>query len=201
MIRYLSAVAAVAAFALAPCRMVYAQQAPVPAPAASPAAPAAPQPVAKDAPLLRVQVVISRYQGEKKISSQPYMLSVSANGARATLKMGTQVPVPTGPVVSNAEGKPVPPSYNYRTVGATIECTARSLDDGRFRLDLTLDDSSVVADDSAAQPFTKGLPQFRSFQIVGAAVLRDGQSAQLTTAAEKVTGDVVKVDVTINVVK
>jgi hypothetical protein len=115
--------------------------------------------------------------------------------------MGTQVPVLAGPAVPGADGKPLPQSFNYRSVGATIECTARSLDDGRFRLDLTLDDSSVVADDAGPQPFTKGVPQFRSFQIVGATVLRDGQSAQLTSAAEKVTGEIAKVDVTINVVK
>jgi hypothetical protein len=155
----------------------------------------------KEGALLKVQVVISRYQGEKKISSQPYTLSVSSNGPRATLKMGTQVPVLAGPTVPGPDGKPLPQAFNYRSVGATIECTARSLDDGRYRLDLTLDDSSVVADDPGPQPFTKGVPQFRSFQIVGATVLRDGQSAQLTTAAEKVTGEIAKVDVTINVVK
>jgi hypothetical protein len=173
--------------------------APAPAPAPIPAS--VPPLPAKEAVLLKVQVVISRYQGEKKISSQPYTLSVSANGTRATLKMGTQVPVPVGPAVQTPDGKPLPQSFNYRSVGATIECSARSLDDGRYRLDLTIDDSSVVADDPGLQPFTKGVPQFRSFQIVGATVLRDGQSAQLTTAAEKVTGEIAKVDVTLNVVK
>jgi len=182
------------------------------APAQQPAAPATPAPApfppslqpppGKEAALLKVQVVIARYQGEKKISSQPYTLSVTANGPRATLRMGTQVPVLATPTVSGPDGKALPQSYNYRSVGATIECTARSLEDGRYRLELTVDDSSVVSDDASSQLFTKGVPQFRSFQISGAtAVLRDGQTTQLTTAAEKVTGEVAKIDVTITVVK
>jgi hypothetical protein len=159
-------------------------------------------PPGKEAALLKVQVVIARYQGEKKISSQPYTLSVTANGPRATLRMGTQVPVLATPTVPGPDGKAFPQAYNYRSVGATIECTARSLEDGRYRLELTVDDSSVVADDASSQLFTKGVPQFRSFQISGAtAVLRDGQSTQLTTAAEKVTGEVAKIDVTLTVVK
>src|SRR5215468_5606207 len=138
--------------------------APAPAPAPIPAS--VPPLSAKEAVLLKVQVVISRYQGEKKISSQPYTLSVTANGPRATLKMGTQVPVPFGPQPSGPDGKTTPSlAYNYRSVGTSIECTARALDDGRYRLELTVDDSSVVADDPGAQPLTRGAPQFRSFQI------------------------------------
>ena len=172
------------------------------APAPAPLPALVPPPAPKDAALLRVQVVISRYQSEKKISSQPYTLSVTANGPRATLRMGTQVPVLASPAVSGPDGKALPQAYNYRSVGATIECTARSLEDGRYRLEFTVDDSSVVADDASSPPLTKGVPQFRSFQISGAtAVLKDGQTTQLTTAAEKVTGEVAKIDVTVTVVK
>jgi hypothetical protein len=40
-----------------------------------------------------VQIVISRFQGERKISSLPYTLSVNANAGtnRASLRMGAQV--------------------------------------------------------------------------------------------------------------
>ena len=41
---------------------------------------------------LKVQIVISRYEGDKKLSSLPYMLSVNA-GRSASLRMGTKVPV------------------------------------------------------------------------------------------------------------
>jgi hypothetical protein len=182
-----------------PARMARGQQQP---PAAPPAAAPVSTPLIREGALLKVQIVVSRYQGEKKISSQPYTLSVTANGPRATLRMGTQVPVPLGPTVAGPDGKAPPVMYNYKDVGASIDCVARTLDDGRYRLELSMDDSSVAGEEQSSQLSVKGVPQFRSFRISGeTAVLRDGQSTQLTSAAEKVTGEVVKVDVTLNVVK
>ena len=51
---------------------------------------------------LKVQIVITRFQGDKKVSSLPYTLSVVANDPRGTgssLRMGAQVPIAprTGP--------------------------------------------------------------------------------------------------------
>jgi hypothetical protein len=168
------------------------------------AAPAATAPSAppKEQPVLKVQVVISRYQGDKKISSQPYTLSVTPNARAASIRMGLQVAVLSSPLVPAADGKMPPAAINYKDVGTSIDCSARSLDDGRFRLELTIDDSSLAPDDQSPPASVKGIPQFRSFRIAGeTAVLRDGQTTQLTTAAEKMTGEVAKVDVTLNVVK
>src|SRR5689334_4782013 len=53
--------------------------------------PAAPKPTLVP---LEVEVVLSRYQGEKKVSSIPYTLNVNANGAPTSMNMGTEVPVP-----------------------------------------------------------------------------------------------------------
>jgi type II/III secretion system protein len=200
-IRHLTAFALGVAAALMPLPIARAQQpaAPTVAPAAPAVAPWA-QPVPlKEGALLKVQVVVSRYQGEKKVSSQPYTLSVTANGPRANLRMGLQVAVPTAPAA--ATDNKFPPAVVYRDVGTSIDCVARSLDDGRFRLELSIDDSSLAADDQSPQPFAKGIPQFRSFRISGTTVLRDGQSTQFTSAAEKVTGEIAKVDVTLNVIK
>src|SRR5690606_34924307 len=104
----------------------------------------APQATADAQIPLRVQLVVSRYQGEKKISSIPYTLSVVANGRDSTsVRMGIQVPVPTTVPKAGAEGFPPMTSYNYRTVGTNIDCTARTIDAGVFRLDLTVEDTSV----------------------------------------------------------
>ena len=44
---------------------------------------------------LKVQLVVSRYSGEKKIGSVPYILSVVANdNDKTSLRMGVDVPVP-----------------------------------------------------------------------------------------------------------
>ena len=42
---------------------------------------------------LKVTLVFSRYQGEKKISSVPHTLWVTADEQRTSLRMGTQIPV------------------------------------------------------------------------------------------------------------
>ena len=46
---------------------------------------------------LKVTVVLSRFQGEKRISSMPYILGVMASGwgpgPKTTLRMGVEVPV------------------------------------------------------------------------------------------------------------
>ena len=42
---------------------------------------------------LEVQVVIAKYQGEKRISSLPYILAVNANSSQAQLNIGAEVPV------------------------------------------------------------------------------------------------------------
>ncbi len=44
---------------------------------------------------VKVQLVLTRYQGDKKVGSLPYTLVVNANGPRAQLRMGSQVPVPS----------------------------------------------------------------------------------------------------------
>ena len=160
-------------------------------------------------PPLKVQVVIARYQGEKKISSLPYTLSLTSNrpgAAGASLRMGTRVPVVTQMIAGqpkDAGGKPVPPvgPVQYQDVGTNIDCQATALDDGRFQIQLTVDDSSVYPDEKAPVAGASGNPSFRSFRATDAMVLKDGQTAQFTTATDKITGESVRVDVTLTVVK
>jgi hypothetical protein len=155
---------------------------------------------------VKVQVVISRYAGDKKVSSAPYTLSANAGSAAepkqqwalATLRMGAKVPVATamGP---RADGKPaadVP--FNYQDVGTSIDCKTATLDDGRFRLEISVDDSSVYDADQAK---SSDHPSFRSFRANDSLILKDGQSVQFTTATDKVSGEVTKIDVTLFVVK
>jgi hypothetical protein len=155
---------------------------------------------------VRVQIVISRYEGDKKISSLPYTISVNANdrvpASVSTLRMGRQVPI-VSYRTPPADSKDAPlPTIQYRDVGTNIDCAASTQDDGRFRVTITLDDSSVLADEPVAQQgLANGRPSFRSFRISEALLLKDGQSTQLTTATDKLNGEVVKVDVTLTVVK
>jgi type II secretory pathway component GspD/PulD (secretin) len=151
---------------------------------------------------LKVQVVIARYEGEKKISSMPYTLSVNA-GRAANLRMGTMVPVVSTsytPLAPGGAGVNPLTSYNYKDVGTSIDCTTATLDDGRFRMELTVEDSSVYPEDQKRPPGVNA-PSFQSFRASNSLVLKDGQTSQFTTAIDKVTGVVTKIDVTLTVVK
>ena len=152
---------------------------------------------------VRLQVVLSRYQGEKKISSLPYTLTVNMddrnrNTGQANLRLGTQVPITTMSRQSVDNNAPLVPTVQYRDVGTSIDCVATTLEDGRFKLTLTVEDSSV---DTAPGAGNNTHPAFRSFRTSDTVLLRDGQSAQFSTATDKVSGDVWKVDVTLTVVK
>jgi hypothetical protein len=151
---------------------------------------------------LKVQVVIARYENDKKISSMPYMLSANA-GRPANLRMGTRVPVVSTsytPIASGGAGVNPLTAYQYQDVGTNIDCNTFALDDGRFRVELAIEDSAVDPD---AQPraATGDRPSFRSFRANNSLVLKDGQTSQFTTAVDKLTGIVTKVDVTLTVVK
>lgn len=158
---------------------------------------AAPSRVAPPAIPLKIQIVIARYQGEKKISSMPYNLSV-ITGRGANLRMGTKIPV-TMLMMSNVpKDAPTSGPVQYQDVGTNIDCVATALDDGRFSLNLTIDDSSVYPDDQGA---SHANPSFRSFRASNGMVLKNGETGIFTTATDKITGETVRVDVTLTVVK
>jgi hypothetical protein len=160
------------------------------------------EPVAQATASLQVQIVISRYQGEKKVGSLPYTLSVNPDNRKTSLRMGAQVPIPTTTFSPAARGEkaasPIP-SYTYQSIGTNIDCTANPAAGNQYRLSLDVEDSSVYPDDQSRA--VKGVPMLRSFKLSNTILLKDGQSTQLTSAADKVSGEVLKVDVTVTVVK
>jgi hypothetical protein len=159
---------------------------------------------------LKVQVVVSRYQGEKKVSSLPYSLSVVANdNDKTSLRMGVDVPIPNTVFASPAAGgtATIPQtSYNYRSIGTNIDCSVRTLEEGMFKLDLAVEDSSVFVaekDGGASASRASGLPapSVRRFTSSFNLMLKDGQTAQHTSATDPVSGEVLRIDVTLNVLK
>lgn len=158
---------------------------------------------------LKLQLVVSRHAGDKKVSSVPYSLWVTANETRRTtsIRMGVEVPVATMVFPRTKEGQSAPaPSYSYRNVGTNIDCTAVSAGDGQYQVHITLDDSSVhydARDGTAGRPSTSvaGAPSFRSLKLNFSILLKDGQTAQYSSATDPLSGEVVRVDATLNVLK
>ena len=152
---------------------------------------------------LQIQVVLSRYQGDKKISSMPYTLSLNspqppAIGRPSILRMNSRVPVPDATATGTA------PKTRYQDIGTQIDCFATTLEDGRYELNVSIDDQSVYLDDQFLNGLSKAseLPIIRSFKVNNQfVILRPGQSTQLTVATDRISGDLIRADVTLNVMK
>jgi hypothetical protein len=152
---------------------------------------------------LRIQVVLARYRGDQRVSSLPYTLSVNAvNPGRAVaqVRMGADIPVAAGPSTSG-DGK-VSATVNYDQVGTQIDCIVRPVGNDRYALELSVSDKSVYAEGEEPKLTSASrTPTFRSFRSTNSVLLRDGQSAQFAAAVDRITGEVVRVEVTLQVVK
>jgi hypothetical protein len=153
---------------------------------------------------LRVQVVFAEYDGEKKVSSLPYTLLVNADdkGPQAAVRMGLRVPVETGSGSANSK------EFQYMDVGTNLDGRADKTDDGRFSLKLNVEKSSLYTpgagekgDTVGGNQILPGQPIVQSFRSQVNLLLRDGQTMQATVASDPVTGHVLKVEVTLNVIK
>jgi hypothetical protein len=148
---------------------------------------------------LKITVIISRYRGDKKVGNLPYTFFIGAAGDRVSLRMGSQVPVPS---TTKHENGTITTSTSYQPVGTNFDATARTMSDGKYSLSLTISDTQMMQADGSAQPSAlRESPLIQTFNSVNNLYLRDGQTVQFTTATDKVTGEVVKVDVTLEVVK
>jgi hypothetical protein len=150
---------------------------------------------------LKVRLIVSKYQGDKKMSSLPYELTIRSDNIPSNIRMVTQVPVPafgSPKPQTDTANKPIGP-FNYRDVGTKIDCMAMRLDNGRFVVNVTIEDSAVYPDDQSSQ--VRGVPAFRTFRTTNSPILRDGQSTEFTVATDKVSGEVIRAEVTLTVVK
>ena len=141
-------------------------------------------------PSARVQIVVSRYNGEKRVASQPYELVTVANGMRKMIRIGAEVPV-AGGMPADKAGTP------YKSIGTNIFCELTSQEDGRFLVSLNISSSSLYPDEKKQDE----RPAFRTYQLEGMAYLRDGQTAEIATVTDTLTGDVIKAEITVRAIK
>lgn len=160
----------------------------------------------KDLTPVRVQVVFNEFDGEKKISSLPYTILINADdhsGPPASLRMGLRVPIQTGGGDALKQFQ-----FQYIDMGTNIDGRAEKDDEGRFILHLSVERSSAYSPASgqksgsiAGTEITGLQPVIQQFKTNMNLRIRDGQTAQSTVSTDPVTGRVLKVDVTLNVLK
>ena len=152
-------------------------------------------PPRKEQTPLKVRVVLSKLKDDKLTASLPYTLPCNAEDRLSHLRMGIEVPV----MVASKEG---PPAMQYKNVGTNIDCRAYAMDEGRYRLEMTVEHSALYSPQGeGARATMDGTPLFRTFRTAFVPVLRAGESLQYTTATDPVSGEVVKIDVTLTALK
>jgi type II secretory pathway component GspD/PulD (secretin) len=139
------------------------------------------------------------------LSSIPYTLAVTPDGSRFNLRVGGQIPVTTATFTPSdkPEGGKAGFSYSYRDIGTLIDVTAAPTDDGRYRVAVAVEDSSVYPPSEGTKTGggPAGVPAFRSFRSSNAVILRDGQSVEYVAATDRISGETSRISVKLTVVK
>ncbi|HEV2490443.1 MAG TPA: hypothetical protein VGT03_11585 [Candidatus Acidoferrales bacterium] len=164
---------------------------------------------------LRVELVLAEYSGEKKISSLPYTVYVAAGDDNdlfsrrywQSVRMGVRVPIALGPQASSGVTASTT-QFSYQDLGTDIDCGAAAEADGRYRIEAKIDRSSIYAPDEGEsggdRPQMNVVPHqpvIRHFNSGFDLRLRDGETGEGISATDPFNGHVLKVSVTIHVVK
>jgi hypothetical protein len=157
---------------------------------------------------LKVQVVLSEFDGTKKVSSLPYIFYVNAdepreNRRQTSIRFGLRVPVAVG-----ASGSSAVNTFQYMDVGTNLDCSATTTADGRFKLDLSIDRSSLYTPGTNKESeaglgvgISSGNPITQHFNSGYHLIVRDGQAVEATTTTDPVSGHLLVVSVTATVIK
>jgi hypothetical protein len=155
----------------------------------------------KAATAIKVQIVVSEFDGDKKISSTPYSFMVIADDLSrgpygTSLRTGVRIPV-------EIEGKEQ--KTTYIDVGFNIDCGIRSEEDGRYRVGMSLERSALHPNQSSEGEkmvsTQNGQPVIRQFRTQEILILKDGQTSEAISSTDPISGHVLRVSVTLNVQK
>ena len=140
---------------------------------------------------LRVQVVFTEYDGDKKVSSLPYSFTVNADERRVArpgsqIRNGARIPISTGK-----------DQFTYLDIGTNVDCSATLQEDGRYKLQMALERSSISPESSPGSTN----PIVRQFRAEMNPVLKDGQSIESIVSTDPLNGHIYRVSVTLNVAK
>src|SRR5258705_511898 len=131
---------------------------------------------------LKIQVLLTEFEGERKVASLPYVFTTVMDEdqhgmSQASLRLGISVPL----LVQTKEGNT---QTQYQDVGTNIDCRAKRYEDGRFKLTFAVERSSVYEPGSTGEkgmPAESGkasTPVLRRYSSSFDMLLGDGQSAQ-----------------------
>jgi hypothetical protein len=156
---------------------------------------------------VKVTIVFTEYEGDKKVKNLPYTLYINAAEAQelrpgwSKLRIGSRVPVYTGK-----------DQLSYLDVGTNIDARASHAADGRFLLALVLERSWVGSETPVPVTKTEASqteaavghfrePVVQQFKSELEVKIREGQTVESVLATDPLSGKVLKVEVSITSVK
>lgn len=157
---------------------------------------------------VKVTVVFTEFDGDKKTKSLPYTVYINAPDASelksqwVRMRVGSRVPVYTGGSTGN---------MTYVDVGTNIDARAAHTPEGHFLLYLNLERSwaegytlvPVQRPPEQIDPHAGSFqePIIRNFRSELDLKLREGQTLESTMATDPISGKVMKVEVSLSAVK
>lgn len=148
---------------------------------------------------LKIDFLLTEYNGQQTISNTAYHLGMEAgpDQREGKIRMGVKVPVAQG---NN--------DFQYMLIGTDIDCAVKTLGDGSYDLHLIISRSSIYAETSngsqaqAETPHPIGThPVIQQFSTDFPLNMHDGETAEGTSATDPFSGHVLKINVTLHVVK
>jgi hypothetical protein len=155
---------------------------------------------------VKLMVVLTENDGEKKVASLPYSILVNADAASpgshvqysSFTRIGVRVPVPSG----GKEGQ-----STFVDVGSNIDCGVQAEEDGRFTVHLNFERSSLyfqgrgdekgtIKTVETGQPY---IPTIRAQSLL--VTVKDGQSLEVLTATDPLNGHVFRLNLALNIQK
>lgn len=150
---------------------------------------------------VRIDLLLTEYDGQKKIGSLPYTIYAESypQQGRAqghSLRMGVRVPVPV-----DSSGK----DFQDMNVGTDIDCRAWTLGEGSYDVSMTVNRSSIYSpgqdENEGEQIHAGGRMVIRNFSTNFDLRLRDGETTDGPSATDPLNGHILKISVTLHVIK
>jgi hypothetical protein len=138
---------------------------------------------------LRVQFQETRQRGESTTATRATTLVLHADAEGASVSLGSQVPI-------SVAGKEVTTTV-IKNVGVDGRAKVETRPDGRYRLEARFEESSVLAPGGAEAPGRGDNPIILVVRGESTLVVREGETVPFASAVDPVTGEVVRVDLTV----
>lgn len=160
-----------------------------------------------DAVPVKIEVVLSRSKNGTQVSSLPFTLMLTAGSQRPTsVRMGVDVPVGTTTSTrnsSNSEQATTTSRPEYKYVGTQLDCSAALKAGGRYDVWVSVTDSSIYSPQAGTTPNLRDADAlaFRNFSMGNSLSMALGETKTFALATDKISGETLKIDVTLTAAK